>query len=323
MLVLSTSPTFAYTWVANNNLNTTGESSSTQASSIINDVITNSSSVDQQVVYQIIPTNTITGCVGQPFNYSITVRPVATVTQISNQTVCVPNSTTAVNFSGSPSGTTYTWTNSQTSIGLASNGSGNIAPFTPLNNGNPLTTATIIVTPTYLGCPGTQMTFVYNVVTTLTVNQVLNDTLCGGEIYSGVIFTGNAPGITYNWQNNNTSISNPIVVPGTGSGNIAPFTTSNLGSLVQDATITVTPTLAGCPSSTPMVFHIVVKPVPNVFVSPISQIVCHNTSSQLVDFTGNLDGLATYNWFHFNQSIGLATTGTNDILPFTGINTNS
>ena len=90
---------------------------------------------------------------------------------------------------------------------------------------------------------------------------------------------------------------------------------------MQDATITVIPSLAGCPNGTPMIFHIVVKPMPNVFVNPSSQNVCHNNASQLIDFSGNLDGLATYNWTHDNISIGLGTPGFNDIPPFTVINT--
>ncbi|MBM3430144.1 MAG: T9SS type B sorting domain-containing protein, partial [Bacteroidetes bacterium] len=165
------------------------------------------------------------------------------------------------------------------------------------------------------------MTFNFYVIPTLTVNQIPNDTLCGGDVYPGAVFTGNAPGVTYIWTNNNTSISSPIVLPGLGAGEIAPFTTSNTGSLVQDATIIVTPSLAGCPNGTAMVFHIVVKPLPNVFVNPTSQNVCHNNATQLVDFSGNLDGLATYNWSHDNISIGLGTPGFNDIPPFTAINT--
>jgi hypothetical protein len=317
---LPNTPTFAYTWIATDNPNTSGESLALQTTSLINDQITNNSAVDQQVVYQITPTNTVTGCLGQTFNYTITVRPVATATQVSNQTICVPNSTTAVIFTGSPAGTTFTWTNSQPSIGLSSPGSGNIASFAPANSSNAIVTATVTVTPTYQGCPGTLMSFDYNIIPTLTVNQIADMTLCGGDIYPGAVFTGNAPGVTYIWQNNNTSISSPIVVPGLGSGDIASFTTSNSGSLVQDATITVTPTLAGCPNGTPMTFHIIVKPLPNVFVNPSSQNVCHNNPSQLVDFSGNLDGLATYNWSHDNISIGLGNPGFNDIPPFTVTN---
>jgi gliding motility-associated-like protein len=318
---LPNTPTFSYTWIAIDNSNTSGESLALQSTSLINDVIVNNSAIDQQIVYQITPTNTVTGCLGQMINYSITVRPVATATQQANQTICIPNSTSTVIFTGNPAGTTFSWTNNQPSIGLASFGSGNIASFAPTNGGSTILTATITVTPSYQGCPGIPMTFDFNIIPTLTVNQIPDLTLCGGEIYPGAIFTGNAPGVTYIWQNNNTSISNPIVLPGLGSGDIAPFTTFNNGSLVQDATIIVTPTLSGCPNGTPMTFHIVVKPVPNVFVNPSSQDVCHNNASQYVDFSGNLDGFATYQWSHDNISIGLGTPGFNDIAPFTATNT--
>jgi hypothetical protein len=49
-----------------------------------------------------------------------------TVNQPTNQVVCNNTSTTAINFSVTGA-TSYTWTNSNTSIGLAASGTGNIA----------------------------------------------------------------------------------------------------------------------------------------------------------------------------------------------------
>jgi subtilisin-like proprotein convertase family protein len=65
----------------------------------------------------------------------------------ADQNVCNNGMTTAVNFSGVPaSGVTYSWTNNNTSIGLAAAGSGNIAAFTAVNNTNAPIVATITVT---------------------------------------------------------------------------------------------------------------------------------------------------------------------------------
>ena len=316
-IALPNSTSISYSWFASDNINTSGESTTVQTSSLINDAILNNTTTNQSVAYEITPTSTLTGCVGNTYSYSVDVRPVATVAPQSNQTVCIPNSTAAVIFNGTIPGTIFNWTNSQPSIGLASLGSGNISSFTPPNSIVSLATATITVTPTYQGCSGTPMSFDYNVIPILTVNQQQNDTLCGGQVYNGAVFTGNVPGIIYIWQNNNSSIS----LPGLGSGDIAPFTVYNNGTIIQDATISVTPTYTGCPNGSPMLFHIVVKPVPNVSVTTTSQNVCHNNSTQLVDFTGNLDGFATYNWTHDNISIGLGTPGFNDIPPFTATNT--
>lgn len=64
-----------------------------------------------------------------------------------DQDVCNNGMTTAVNFSGVPaSGVTYSWTNNNTSIGLAAAGSGNIPSFVAVNNTNAPIVATITVT---------------------------------------------------------------------------------------------------------------------------------------------------------------------------------
>ncbi|MBP6566415.1 MAG: M36 family metallopeptidase [Saprospiraceae bacterium] len=64
-----------------------------------------------------------------------------------DQNVCNNGMTTAVNFSGVPaSGVTYSWTNNNTSIGLAAAGSGNIGSFMAVNNTNLPKVATITVT---------------------------------------------------------------------------------------------------------------------------------------------------------------------------------
>lgn len=63
-----------------------------------------------------------------------------------NQTVCNGSPTAAVNFSGSP-GAGFLWTNSDPSIGLPANGTGNIASFTAVNTGTSPKVATIAALP--------------------------------------------------------------------------------------------------------------------------------------------------------------------------------
>lgn len=62
----------------------------------------------------------------------------------TSQTYINGQTTTADNF---PNGYTYTWTNTNPAIGLPATGTGNIAPFTAINNGTTPVTATIIATP--------------------------------------------------------------------------------------------------------------------------------------------------------------------------------
>ena len=93
-----------------------------------------------------------TNCSGTPITFTITVNPTPTVDDVPNQVVCNGATTAPVNFTGAVAGTTFNWTNNNTSIGLAANGTGkNIAGFNAINTGNAPVTADITVTPYYIG----------------------------------------------------------------------------------------------------------------------------------------------------------------------------
>ncbi|MEM6319281.1 MAG: choice-of-anchor Q domain-containing protein [Bacteroidota bacterium] len=90
-------------------------------------------------------------------------------------TFCGGTTTTEISFSGTNMNTLYAWTNSNTQIGLAASGTGNIASFTATNaTSNPIS-ATITVTPYTVGsngiddggtgddCLGTSQTFMITV----------------------------------------------------------------------------------------------------------------------------------------------------------------
>ena len=62
-----------FSWVATANGDVAGESTTAQTGGTINDQLTNTSSVDQVVVYTVTPTGT-NGCEGAPFTVSVTVE---------------------------------------------------------------------------------------------------------------------------------------------------------------------------------------------------------------------------------------------------------
>jgi len=122
-------------------------------------------------------TNAGTTCTGTPITFTITVNPTPTVNVVANQARCHNTPTAAVSFTGAVTGTVFNWTNNNTSIGLASSGTGNIPSFIANNTGNNPVVATITVTPVYtnngISCSGTPITF------TITVNPLPN-----------IVFTG-------------------------------------------------------------------------------------------------------------------------------------
>jgi hypothetical protein len=85
----------------------------------------------------------------------ITVNPAVTVNAIADKTACAGTTVTATAFTSPTSGATFSWANSNPSIGLAAGGTGNLPQFTAAQAGE----AIITVTPIYNGCNGKARTF--------------------------------------------------------------------------------------------------------------------------------------------------------------------
>ena len=237
--------------------------------------------------------------------------------------VCNGAQVAAINFTGPSTGTTYVWSNNNPSIGLAASGTGNIANFTAINNGNTPITATVTVTAQYVNgtqiCTGNAETFTITVNPTPNVVDPANQNLCVGNQSLPVLFTGNVSGTTYAWTNNNPSVG----LPASGTGNIAPgITGQNPGQTPIVATISVQAQYSNagqlCLGNTET-FTITVNPQPQV-TAPQNQVVCNGAQVAAINFTGPSTG-TTYVWSNNNPSIGLAASGTGNIGMFTATNT--
>ena len=66
-----------FSWIAASNGNVTGESLSAQTGSLITDVLTNTTSTDQIVIYTVTPTSITGSCAGTSFTVSVTVAKVS------------------------------------------------------------------------------------------------------------------------------------------------------------------------------------------------------------------------------------------------------
>jgi len=242
-------------------------------------------------------TPTENGCAGPPQTFTITVNPAPVVNAPGNVTAC-SGQTVGVNFTGTP-GTTYTWANDNTAIGLGASGTGNIS-FPAANVSNP-ETGTITVTPTLAGCAGTPITFTITINPGPVVDDPANQTVCGNDAVT-VTFTSPSGNPTYNWTNNNPAIG----LPASGSGNIS-FTATNPAN-AQTATITVTPTENGC-TGTAQTFTITVNPLPTV--TPPANVVACSGQQVVTNFTGTPG--ATFSWTNSNPTIGLPASGSGNL----------
>ena len=205
----------------------------------ISEVLTNTTNAPIDVTY--VYTITSNGC-SATNDVVVTVNPTPTVDAITSQILCNSDASTAITFASTfnVTGTTYSWTNSNTSTGLSqSSGTGDIASFTATNNTNTPILSTIIVTPTANGCDGLDETFTIRVNPTPTVDPIQGQTVCNGATVQATQFTSafNVAGTSYDWVSDNTSIG----ISASGTGDIASFTAVNNTNAPVTATITVTP----------------------------------------------------------------------------------
>jgi gliding motility-associated-like protein len=307
-LNLTTNVASTFTWVATPNANVSGESTSTQTGSTINDQLVNLTNTPQTVTYTAVATSTVAlGSCTKTQTLTITVNPAISLTDPLDLVVCPGVSQAAIAFTSSPStGVTYNWTNTTTSIGLIGSGTGNIAAFSPVNNTNSNVTATITVTPAFGVCTGAPQIFTITVKPMPTVTGGANQTICLGGSFNAINFSSptSVANTTYNWTNSNSSIG----LASSGSGNIAAITPTSAVS----ASISVVPTANACNGSA-QVFTLVVNPIP--IINPIgNQTICSGSLSTLVTFGSNAPN-TTYAWTNNNTAIGLAASGSTATIP--------
>jgi gliding motility-associated-like protein len=255
----------------------------------------------------------LNACVGNPTSYTITVNPIATVNVPAAQTVCAGAISPTFNLFSSPSGALFSWTNTNNSIGLASNGTVSIPSFTALNSGTVPISGTVTVTPTYNGCVGSSSNFIFTVKPIPTIASIADKTVCDNALVSASNFTSNFGLATFGWTNSNSSIG----LASSGTGYIAQFLANNTSNTPISATIDVNASFDGC-VSLPSSFSITVNPRP--LLQPLSnQTVCSGSNLSGVTFASGTVG-STFSWSNTNTSIGLASSGTGSIAGFAPTN---
>ena len=274
----------------------------------------NTSSSPVVGTFSVVPT--AIGCSGTAGAFSITVNPTPNVNSIPSQVKCNGVNSEAINFSGLVSGTTYAWTNNQSSIGILGSGSGNISSIALANTSNSPVVGTFSVEPTANGCSGTTGAFNITVNPTPTVNSITSQVKCNGVNSDAISFSGLVTGTTYAWTNTQSSIG----IGSTGSGNISSVALSNATSSPAIGTFSVVPSANGC-SGTAGAFNITVNPTPTLN-SITSQVKCNGVNSDAISFSGLVTG-TTYAWTNTQSSIGILGSGNGNISSIALANTSS
>ena len=188
--------------------------------------------------YQITYTTPVGICQSVSAPISVTVNTTPTVSAVSGQTVCQGANFSTINFTGT-SGSTFNWTNSNSTIGVGSTGSGNITSFAASGTtpgGSPVT-ANFAVTPTLGTCNGTPANFTLTVNALPDVDAGTDQTICLGQ---SVTLSGSGAA-SYVWDNSvNDGVS---FTPGLGAV-VYTVTGTGANTCINTDQVTVTVTSA-------------------------------------------------------------------------------
>ncbi len=248
------------------------------------------------------------GCTGAPVSFTITVNPTPVINQIADITVCTGATVPAVNITSSVATASFQWSNSNTAIGLAGSGTGNIPSFIAINNTNLPITSTITVRASAGNCAGSDETFTITVNPAAGLTSALNATgTCSGTAFA-YLPTSSVAGTTLTWRRLAASgIAEPVT---SGTGNINEVLTNTTNSIVEVQYVYTSVAPGGCQHLDTV--KVKVNPVPAVTPPPVSLTACNNALLAVQPFSSSIPG-ATFIWTNDNSAIGLAASGTGDI----------
>jgi gliding motility-associated-like protein len=228
--VESSVTTATITWTQTSPASISGASNGGGNPGTVSDILTNNgstSSIDT-VFYTFSISNVV--CPDPNVTVSVAVQPQITMNDVPNILVCPGQSINPNDFVTTPAGGTFTWTNDNTSIGIAASGTGQIATWpAPPNNTSNTVSGTVTVSAELNGCPGVQDVFTVSINPVPDYTYNLNPSSgisCLSpiaDINGSVIPVGS----TIVW-------SGPGIVSGQGTGSITINTPGNYSIVMTD-----------------------------------------------------------------------------------------
>ena len=286
-LPLSSSISSTYSWLATDNINTTGETTTAQTTSFLNNSITNNSNVPQNVIYSVTPTATFGGCAGTVQTITATVNPIPAMTSSAAATVC---SGTAVNIPlTSNVASTYMWnatSNVNTTGESVSSQTTSTLSNTITNNSSVVQNVIYTVTPTSAAgsCSGAAQTVVVSVNPSPVIISGTNATICsGGTLNLSLISNINS---TFSWlATDNLNTTGESITTQTGS-TITDMITNNSAN-VQNVIYAVTPTsVTGSCVGGAQTISVLVNPLDNANFTYSSGTFCQSGNDPSAIITG-------------------------------------
>ncbi|GAA4381567.1 T9SS type A sorting domain-containing protein [Hymenobacter koreensis] len=242
---------------------------------------------------------------------NLVVKPTPGVDPVTPRIHCAGDAGSAINFTSSVNGATFSWTSS-VDVGFGTSGSGAISAYTAANATTAPVATTVTVTATADGCQGPPSTFTVTVNPRPATNAIGNRNHCTGESGAAVTFSSPVAGATFGWTS-----SVDVGFGTSGSGNIGAYTAANATAAPLVATVTVTATAAGCqgPART---FTVTVNPVAAAPSVTYNAPAC-NESTFSVTVNGPQQGSYTLTRLGHSPITLVRAAGATGPLVFTGL----
>ncbi|NMM50418.1 PKD-like domain-containing protein, partial [Marinigracilibium pacificum] len=235
-----------FTWTVVSDANISGASNG--SGTVISQTLNNSSNISGTVVYTVTPS--INGCPGNPYDITVTVKPIPTVSALpSAESICNGTSTNiTLSNPNNVAGTTYTWTaTADASISGASNGSGSVIQQTLINSGSNGAVVQYQITPWANGCAGNPISAFVTVNPELIADAGADQVICEGSsvtLGGAPSASGGSGSYNYNWNGPNgfsSALANPTnIIPDVGINNYQLVVTDSRGCLSMMAQVTIT-----------------------------------------------------------------------------------
>jgi uncharacterized protein YjdB len=215
---------------------------------------------------------------------TFTVYATPTINSIASQSVCSGQTVASTNFTSSPTGATFSWTNSNTANGIQSSGTGNISSFTAPQT-NTIINSQITVTATLNNCISTPVTFSLNINPNPVITNSINTTIACGTAAASLIPTSSVSGTTFSW----TTQTSGATLTGYTANGTGPInqTITNSGNAPGTVVYTIIPNSNGCVGAS-VNYSVTVNPIPNANFSVASNTICFNQSP--ISLTPNQSG---------------------------------
>ena len=215
--------------------------------------------------------------------FTVTINEIPSLNPLTSISGCPGSSIDPSDFSSTPVGATFSWTNDNISVGIPSLGNGQITTYNaPANTSNTNLVGTVSVTPTLNGCSGLSASFSITILPTPTINPISNVSGCPSSSADPADFVSIPSGANFAWTNSNVGIG----LTASGNGQISPFNLgTNTTAGVITGTISATATLNGC-TSIPLNFSISINPIPMVTLTPTDPSSCNGTNGSVLVNTG-------------------------------------